>query len=84
MEHVELFIGGADIDYFKGPVRKADDEPRLLDCAKQLRLLNSVVYLGQEQNGTNLLRRFAALPGGCRNATAVIWRCKSVGGCRRI
>lgn len=34
----ELFVVGADIDYSKRPVRKADDEPKVLDCSKALRL----------------------------------------------
>ena len=29
---------GTDIDYSKRPVKKADEEPKVLDCSKQLRL----------------------------------------------
>jgi len=40
MERAELLVVGADIDYSKRPVRKEedDDEAKVLDCAKQLRL----------------------------------------------
>jgi transposase InsO family protein len=37
-ERANLFVAGADIDYSKRPVRKQDAEPKILDCAKQLRL----------------------------------------------
>lgn len=38
VERAELFVCSADIDYSKRPVRKEDAEPKVLDCAKQLRL----------------------------------------------
>jgi putative transposase len=38
MERAELLVVGADIDYSKRPVRKEEDEAKVLDCAKQLRL----------------------------------------------
>jgi putative transposase len=48
VERAELFVAGADIDYSKRPVRQADDEPNVLDCAKQLRLSMVARHRGEK------------------------------------
>ena len=47
-ERAELLIVGADIDYSKRPVRKVDDEPKVLDCSKQLRLSMVARHQGEK------------------------------------
>lgn len=48
VERAGLFVVGADIDYSKRPVRKADDDPQVLDCSKQLRLSMVAKHRGEE------------------------------------
>ena len=38
VERAELFVPAPDIDYSKRPQRKAEEEAKVLDCSKQLRL----------------------------------------------
>jgi transposase InsO family protein len=48
VERAELFVAGADIDYSKRPVRKTDDEPKVFDCSKQLRLSMVARHHGEQ------------------------------------
>lgn len=49
VERAELLVVGADIDYSKRPVRtKEDDEPKVLDCSKQLRLSMVARHRGEK------------------------------------
>jgi hypothetical protein len=48
VERAELFIPSADIDYSKRPQRKQEDEPKVLDCSKQLRLSLVAKYRGEK------------------------------------
>jgi hypothetical protein len=48
LERAELFVPSADIDYSKRPVRKQDEEPKVLDCSKQLRLSLVARYRGEK------------------------------------
>lgn len=48
VESAELFVAGVDIDYAKRPVRKEDEQPNVLDCAKQLRLAMVARHRGEK------------------------------------
>lgn len=48
VERAELFVAGPNIDYSKRPQRKTEEEPRVLDCSKQLRLALVAKYRGEK------------------------------------
>jgi len=48
VERAGLFVVGANIDYSKRPLRKAEDDPKVLDCSKQLRLSMVAKHRGEE------------------------------------
>jgi hypothetical protein len=48
MERAELLVVGADIDYSKRPERKEADDPKVLDCSKQLRLSMVARHRGEK------------------------------------
>ena len=48
VERAELLVVGPDIDYSKRPQRKEADEPKVLDCSKQLRLSMVARHRGEK------------------------------------
>ena len=48
IERAELFVAPADIDYSKRPVRKTEEEPKVLDCSKHLRLAMVARHRGEK------------------------------------
>jgi putative transposase len=48
VERAELFVPSADIDYSKRPQRKQEEEPKVLDCSKRLRLSMVAKYRGEK------------------------------------
>ena len=48
VERAELLVVGPDIDYSKRPQRKVADEPKVLDCSKQLRLSMVARHRGEK------------------------------------
>jgi putative transposase len=59
VERAEQFIPGADIDYTKRPKRQREEEPRVLDCSKRLRL--SLVARYQGEKAPEDISRFGVL-----------------------
>ena len=47
VERAELFVPSADVDYAKRPQRKREEEPKVLDCSKKLRLSLVAKYRGE-------------------------------------
>ena len=47
VERAQLFVAGCDIDYSKRPQRRTEEQPRVLDCSKQLRLSMVAKYRGE-------------------------------------
>jgi transposase InsO family protein len=47
VERALLFVPSADVDYAKRPQRKREEEPKVLDCSKKLRLSLVAKYRGE-------------------------------------
>lgn len=48
VERAELFVPSSDIDYSKRPQRSQEDEPKVLECSKKLRLSLVAKYRGEK------------------------------------
>jgi transposase InsO family protein len=48
VERAALFVPSADIDYAKRPQRRREEEPKVLDCSKKLRLSLVAKYRGEK------------------------------------
>lgn len=48
VERAEMFVAGPNIDYSKRPQRKTEEEPRVLDCSKRLRLSMVARHRGEK------------------------------------